>query len=78
MGGLMQGDPGGQAETAAFEEGLIELGWKLGGNIGHQVSGGIMGGRRMNRPTQLRTNAHPCVIMRYNANLALAHQRKEV
>ncbi len=37
-----------------------------------------MGGRRMNRPTQLRTNAHPCVIMRYNANLALAHQRKEV
>jgi hypothetical protein len=34
--------------------------------------------RRMNRPTQLRTNAHPCVIMRYNANLALAHQRKEV
>jgi len=43
-----------------------------------QVTGGIMGGRRMNRPTQLRTNAHPCVIMRYNANLALAHQRKEV
>lgn len=33
MGGLMRGDPGGQAETAAFEEGLIELGWKLGGNI---------------------------------------------
>jgi hypothetical protein len=38
----------------------------------------LMGGRRMNRPTQLRTNAHLCVIMRYNANLALAHQRKEV
>jgi putative ABC transport system substrate-binding protein len=33
MGGLVSGDPGGQAETAAFEEGLIERGWKLGGNI---------------------------------------------
>jgi putative ABC transport system substrate-binding protein len=33
MGGLMSGDPGGQAEAAALEDGLIERGWKLGGNI---------------------------------------------
>jgi putative tryptophan/tyrosine transport system substrate-binding protein len=33
MGGLFSGDPGGQAEVAAFETGLTELGWKLGGNI---------------------------------------------
>jgi putative ABC transport system substrate-binding protein len=33
MGGLLSGDPGGQAEAAALEAGLTELGWKLGGNI---------------------------------------------
>jgi hypothetical protein len=33
MGGLSSGDPGGHAEAAALEEGLTELGWKLGGNI---------------------------------------------
>jgi putative ABC transport system substrate-binding protein len=33
MGGLFPDDPGGQAEVAAFETGLTELGWKLGGNI---------------------------------------------
>jgi putative ABC transport system substrate-binding protein len=33
MGGLFSNDPGGQAEAAAFEAGLTELGWKLGGNI---------------------------------------------
>ena len=33
MGGLFSNDPGGQAEAAAFESGLTELGWKLGGNI---------------------------------------------
>ena len=33
MGGLFPNDPGGQAEVAAFETGLTELGWKLGGNI---------------------------------------------
>lgn len=33
MGGLSSGDAGGQAEAAAFEDGLRELGWKLGGNI---------------------------------------------
>ena len=33
MGGLTSGDPGGQAEAAALEDGLTELGWKLGGNI---------------------------------------------
>jgi len=33
MGGLSPGDPGGQAEAAALEDGLTELGWKLGGNI---------------------------------------------
>jgi putative tryptophan/tyrosine transport system substrate-binding protein len=33
MGGLFSGDPGGQAEASALEDGLGELGWKLGGNI---------------------------------------------
>jgi putative ABC transport system substrate-binding protein len=33
MGGLFSNDPGGQAEVAAFEAGLTELGWKLGRNI---------------------------------------------
>jgi len=33
MGGLTEGDAGGQAEVAAFEGGLKELGWKPGGNI---------------------------------------------
>jgi putative tryptophan/tyrosine transport system substrate-binding protein len=33
MGGIFSGDPSGQAEAAALEEGLTELGWKLGGNI---------------------------------------------
>jgi putative tryptophan/tyrosine transport system substrate-binding protein len=33
MGGLFSNDPGGQAEAAAFEAGLTELGWKLGSNI---------------------------------------------
>jgi putative ABC transport system substrate-binding protein len=33
MGGLLSNDPSGQAEAAAFEAGLTELGWKLGGNI---------------------------------------------
>jgi putative ABC transport system substrate-binding protein len=33
MGGLLSGDPGGQAEAAALQDGLIERGWKLGGNI---------------------------------------------
>jgi hypothetical protein len=34
MGGLFSNDSGGQAEAAAFEAGLSELGWKLGDNIG--------------------------------------------
>jgi putative ABC transport system substrate-binding protein len=33
MGGLASGNVGGQDEAAAFEDGLRELGWKLGGNI---------------------------------------------
>ena len=33
MGGLFSNDSGGQAEAAALESGLTELGWKLGGNI---------------------------------------------
>jgi len=33
MGGLLPNDPGGQAEAAAFEAGLAELGWKPGDNI---------------------------------------------
>ena len=33
MGGLSLGDPGGRAEAGALEEGLTELGRKLGGNI---------------------------------------------
>jgi hypothetical protein len=33
MGGLMAGDPGGQAEAAALQDGLTERGWKPGGNI---------------------------------------------
>jgi putative ABC transport system substrate-binding protein len=33
MGGLFSNDSGGQAEAAAFEAGLTELGWKLGSNI---------------------------------------------
>ena len=33
MGGLTQGEADGQAEVDAFEEGLKEIGWKLGGNI---------------------------------------------
>jgi putative tryptophan/tyrosine transport system substrate-binding protein len=33
MGGLLRNDSGGQAEVAAFESGLTELGWKLGSNI---------------------------------------------
>lgn len=33
MGGLAPGDAGGQAEVAALENGLKELGWKPGGNI---------------------------------------------
>jgi putative tryptophan/tyrosine transport system substrate-binding protein len=33
MGGLLSGDPSGQAEAAALEDGLAELGWKPGGNI---------------------------------------------
>src|SRR3974390_2665057 len=32
MGGLLPGDLGGQAEAAALEAGLTELGWKVGGN----------------------------------------------
>jgi hypothetical protein len=32
MGGLLSGDLGGQAEAAALEAGLTELGWKLGSN----------------------------------------------
>ena len=33
MGGLLSDDLGGQAEAAALEAGLSELGWKVGGNI---------------------------------------------
>jgi len=33
MGGLLSGDFGAQAEAAALEAGLTELGWKLGSNI---------------------------------------------
>ena len=33
MGGVLSGDLDGQAEAAALEAGLTELGWKLGGNI---------------------------------------------
>ena len=33
MGGLFSNDSGGQAEAAALEAGLTELGWKVGGNI---------------------------------------------
>src|SRR5215470_2629602 len=33
MGGLFSNDSGGQAEAAALEAGLTELGWKLGNNI---------------------------------------------
>jgi len=33
MGGLTSGNAGGQEEAAAFEDGLQELGWKLGGDI---------------------------------------------
>ena len=33
MGGLLSDDWGGQAEAAALEAGLTELGWKLGNNI---------------------------------------------
>jgi len=33
MGGLLSGDLGGQAEAAAFEAGMAELGWKLGDNV---------------------------------------------
>src|SRR6516162_1851630 len=33
MGGLFSNDSGGQAEAAALEAGLSELGWKLGSNI---------------------------------------------
>jgi putative ABC transport system substrate-binding protein len=33
MGGLKSGDASGQAEAAALEDGLKELGWKVGGNI---------------------------------------------
>src|SRR6516225_7618832 len=33
MGGLFSNDSGGQAEAAALEDGLTELGWKLGNNI---------------------------------------------
>ncbi len=33
MGGLLSGDADGQAEAAAFEAGLKELGWHPGGNI---------------------------------------------
>ncbi len=33
MGGLDKGDAGGQAEVAAFQDGLKELGWKPGVNI---------------------------------------------
>jgi hypothetical protein len=33
MGGLFSDDWGGQAEVAALEAGLTELGWKLGNNI---------------------------------------------
>ena len=33
MGGLSQGDAGGEAEAAAFEAGLNDLGWSPGGNI---------------------------------------------
>jgi putative ABC transport system substrate-binding protein len=33
MGGLLPNDSGGQAEVAALESGLTELGWKPGGNI---------------------------------------------
>ena len=33
MGGLFSNDSGGQAEAAALEAGLTELGWKPGGNI---------------------------------------------
>ena len=33
MGGLTRGEADGQAEVDAFEEGLKEIGWKLGSNI---------------------------------------------
>lgn len=33
MGGMDKGDVGGQAEVAAFEDGLKELGWQAGNNI---------------------------------------------
>src|SRR3974377_1249090 len=33
MGGLLSDDLRGQAEAAALEAGLTELGWKVGGNI---------------------------------------------
>src|SRR6516164_2013839 len=33
MGGLTSGEAAGQAEVDAFEEGLKEIGWKLGSNI---------------------------------------------
>src|SRR5215469_4319972 len=33
MGGLTSGEAAGQAEVDAIEEGLKEIGWKLGSNI---------------------------------------------
>jgi hypothetical protein len=39
MGGLTRGEADEQAEVDAFEEGLKEIGWKLGSNIELIIAG---------------------------------------
>jgi hypothetical protein len=63
MGGLFSDDWGGQAEAAALEAGLTELGWKLGDNIKlrRPAPGGAPSSANTQTEVALRANCGPDV-----------------
>jgi len=78
MGGLFSGDPGGQAEAAALEDGLTELGWKLGDTIelGYRWPGAEVGSVRAAaseiaaaRPDLVISRSTPATIALVNSGL---------
>ena len=78
MGGLFSGDAGGQAEASAFEDGLTELGWKLGDTIelSYHWPGAEVGSMRaaaseiaVTRPDLVISRSTPATIALVNSSL---------
>ena len=64
MGGLLSDDLGGQAEAAALEAGLTELGWKLGSNIELEFAGRALSSIKL---PSLRMRLLPCGLILWSA-----------